>query len=104
MGRLSTTECTYLPYLLAGGQRGREGRAGQGACHGGTKERAWGGRSKVPHCRASRPQCPGALDKAGRRGALPRSGPPRVESQNKGQVRACDVHATCLHSLAKCTA
>ena len=27
---------------LAGGQRSREGKAGKRACHGGTKERAWG--------------------------------------------------------------
>ena len=87
--------------VLAGGQRGRENRAGQGACHDGTKERAWGGSSKVPHRRASRPLCAVAMDKAGRRGALPRRGPPRVESHDEGQVRACDVHATCLRSVLR---
>ena len=66
---------------LAGGQRGREGRAGKRACHGGMKERAWGTSTKVPHNRASRPQYAGALDKAER----------RVEKYNEGQVRACDL-------------
>ena len=73
--------------------RGAE-KAGQGRCHDGTKERAWGGSSKVPHHRASRPQCAVAMDKEGSRGALPRRGPPHVESHDEGQVRACDVHAT----------
>ena len=94
-------ELLRIVLVLAGGQRGREGRAGQGACHGGMKERAWGGSTKVPHRRASRPQSAGALDKAGRRGALLRSGPPRVESHNEGQVRARDMHATCLHSVLR---
>ena len=80
--------------------RGAE-KAGQGRCHDGTKERAWGGSSKVPHRRASRPQCAVAMDKAGRRGALPRRGPPHVESHDEGQVRACDVHATCLRSVLR---
>ena len=61
---------------LAGGQRDREGGAGKRACHGGMKERAWGGNTKVPHHRASRPRCAGALDKAEHRGALPQGGPP----------------------------
>ena len=94
-------ELLRIVLVLAGGRRGREGRAGQGACHDGTKEQAWGGSSKVPHRRASRPQCAMAMDKAGRRGALPRSGPPRVESHDEGQVRACDVHATCIHSVLR---
>ena len=66
---------------LAGGRRGREGRAGTRACHGGMKGWAWGRSTKVPHCRASRPQYAGAPDKAER----------SVETYNEGQVRACDL-------------
>ena len=100
-------ELLRIVLALAGGQRGREGRAGKRACHGGMKERAWGRSTKVPHNRASRPQCAGALDKAERRGALPQSGPPPkgavscVASYNEGQVRACDMRVTCLHSVLR---
>ena len=87
-------ELPHFVHALAGGQRGREGRAGKRACHGGMKERVWGKSTKVPHNRASRPQCAGALDKAERRGAVS-----CVESYNEGQVRACDMRAICLHSV-----
>ena len=69
-------ELLRIVLALAGGQRNRDGRAGKRACHGGMKERTWGRSKKVPHNRASRPQCAGALDKAGRRGALPQGSPP----------------------------
>ena len=69
-------ELLRIVLALAGGQRDREGRAGKRACHGGMKERAWGGSTQVPHNRASRPQCAGALDKAEHHGALPQGGPP----------------------------
>ena len=66
---------------LAGGRRGREGRAGTRVCHSGMKGWAWGRSTKVPHCRASRPQYAGAPDKAER----------SVETYHEGQVRACDL-------------
>ena len=91
------------PHCARAGRRA-EGQRRQGRAGGVPRrhERASVGRKrKGAHRRASRPQCAVALDKAGRRGALPRSGPPRVESHDEGQVRACDVHATCLHSVLR---
>ena len=69
-------ELLRIVLALAGGQRDKDGRAGKGACHGGMKERTSGRSKKVPHNRASRPQCPGELDKAGRCGVLPQGSPP----------------------------
>ena len=66
---------------LAGGRRSREGRAGTRVCHSGMKGWAWGRSTKVPQCRASRPQYAGAPDKAER----------SVETYHEGQVRACDL-------------
>ena len=93
-------ELPHIVHALAGGQRGREGRAGKRACHGGMKERAWGRSTKVPHNRASRPQSAGAPDKAERRGALPQSGPPpwvQCPAQSH-TTRARCVPATCVRS------
>ena len=73
-------ELLRIMVALAGGRRNREGRAGKRACHGTMNEQTWGRSTKVPHNRASRPPCAGALDKAERRGALPQSGPtPKVQ-------------------------
>ena len=69
-------ELLRIVLALSGGQRDGDGRVGKGACHGGMKERTWGRSKKVPHNRASRPQCAGALNKAGRRGVLPQGSPP----------------------------
>ena len=69
-------ELLRIVLALAGGQRNRDGRAGKRACHGGMQELTWGRSKKVPHNRASRQQCAGAQDEAGRRGALPQGSPP----------------------------
>ena len=80
-GRALPREMLRNVLALAGGRRGREGMAGTRACHGGMKGWAWGRSTKVPHCRASRPQYAGAPDKAER----------SVETYHEGQVRACDL-------------
>ena len=87
-------ELPHIVHALAGGQRCREGRAGKRACHGGMKEQAWGRSTKVPHNRASRQQCAGALDKAERRGALPQR---TVIQRGPGAClrHACDLPTQC---------
>ena len=82
-GRALPREMLRNVLALAGGRRGREGRAGTRVCHSGMKGWAWGRSTKVPHCRASRPQYAGAPDKAER----------SVETYHEGQVRACDLPA-----------
>ena len=97
-------ELLRIVLALAGGQRGREGRAGKRACHGGMKERAWGRSIKVPHNRAGRPQCAGALDKAERRGSCRKAVHPhggsdlrRVIQRGPGAClrHACDLPTQC---------
>ena len=87
-------ELPHIVHALAGGQRGREGRAGKRACHGGMKEQAWGSSTKVPHNRASRQQCAGALDKAERCGALPQR---TVVQRGPGAClrHACELPTEC---------
>ena len=102
-GQRGSAATQIAPHCARAGRRA-EGQRKQGRAGGVPRrhKRASVERKlKVPHRRASRPQCAVAMDKAGRRGALPRRGPPRVESHDEGQVRACDVHATCLRSVLR---
>ena len=87
-------ELPHIVHALAGGQRGREGRAGKRVCHRGKKEQAWGRSTKVPHNRATARSARGHW---ARRSAATRCR--NARSYNEGQVRACDMRAICQHSV-----
>ena len=99
-------ELLRIILALAGGQRNRDGRAGQRACHGGMKERTWQKQKGAPQ-----PSESPAVRGGTRRGGAPQRAATRqytptgavscVASCNEGQVRACDMCATCLHSVLR---